>query len=297
MTTKGRRSRLAGMLAVSAMVSGGLAFLATGEPAGAADSTNKLTVTAGEYAYEFSGAPKPGWVEVEFDNAGMEPHMMAVVGLKKGVTTKQLEAAAMSDDDSSFEKVADPKNGEVFGLPELVSAGQTSTVITKMKPGRYGVLCFLPDAEGTPHIVHGMVEVFDVKGSKSSFTPPSDGVRDVTLTDTGIALPSDGVPRTSTLAVTNDGSAQHSFVLVKLASGQTVTNAHSYFDAWFDKGTKPAGDEPGEIVGGVSTLKPGGSSYLELALEPGHYGYLSAESDDNDVDDTTRGLIGEFDVG
>ena len=73
MTTKGRRSRLAGMLAVSAVLLGGLAFLATGEPAGAADSSNKLTVTAGEYTYEFSGAPKPGWVEVEFDNAGVEP--------------------------------------------------------------------------------------------------------------------------------------------------------------------------------------------------------------------------------
>ena len=54
-------------------------------PAGAAGS-NKLTVKAGEYTYEFSGKPKAGLTEIVFDNQGIEDHMMGLVQLKKGVT-------------------------------------------------------------------------------------------------------------------------------------------------------------------------------------------------------------------
>ena len=51
-------------------------------------------------------------------------------------------------------------------------------------------MCFVPAAgDGQPHIAHGMVSVFDVKGSKSSFKPPQDGVADVTLSDTSITVP------------------------------------------------------------------------------------------------------------
>ena len=87
-------------------------------------------------------------------------------------------------------------------------------------------------------------------------------------------------------------------MLVKLASpARRSIDAHAYFDAFFDKGTKPSGDAPGEIVGGVSTAEAGWQRRTSSStLEPGHYGYLSAESDDDDVDDTTKGLIGEFDV-
>ena len=57
----------------------------TSTPAAAA-SSNKLTVTASEYTYKFSGTPKPGNVEFAFDNAGVEDHMIGMVELKQGVT-------------------------------------------------------------------------------------------------------------------------------------------------------------------------------------------------------------------
>ena len=65
-----------------------------------ARGSNKLTVTPVSTPTRW-GQPKPGNVEIEFDNAGIEIHMMAVVGLKPGVTKKQLKKAAERDQSPS----------------------------------------------------------------------------------------------------------------------------------------------------------------------------------------------------
>ena len=68
------------------MIVASSAVAASGAPTADAAATNTLTVSAGEYAYKLSGNPQPGWVNIQFENGGVEYHMMAVVALKKGVT-------------------------------------------------------------------------------------------------------------------------------------------------------------------------------------------------------------------
>ena len=119
-----------------------------------------------------------------------------------------------------------------------------------------------------------MITVLDIKGSKSSFKPPQDGVVDVTMTDTAITVPSTGLPKTANVKVTNEGSEPHSFTLIKLNAGKTIDDALTYFDELFKNGSA-SGTAPGTVVGGISTVGPGGIAYLELNLEPGHYGYVS----------------------
>jgi len=117
--------------------------------AGAAGS-NTLTVKAGEYVYKLSGSPKAGWIQVNFDNAGVENHMMAVFELKPGVTAKQLKTAALSQDQSALGKIAAPNadpNG-VSGLPDLIGPGQKTTTLTELPAGHYGMLCFVPAPDG-----------------------------------------------------------------------------------------------------------------------------------------------------
>jgi hypothetical protein len=269
------------------------ALLAVSAPAAGAGSSNSLTVKAGEYTYKLSGKPQAGWVTVNFDNTGIEDHMMAVVKLKKGVTAKQLKAAALSEDESAFAKIAQG-DGQVYGTPELLSPGQETTTITKLAGGHYGVLCFVPAPDGSPHVAHGMAKVFDIATGKSGAKPPQDGVRDVTVSDTAITIPSNGIPRNGTLKVTNEGSAPHSFVLIRIESGKTFDAVYGYYTTFFETG-KTEGTRPGVIVGGVATLAPSGMAYLDVSLEPGHYGYLSGEGDTPD-DDYSKGLEGEFDV-
>ena len=171
------------------------------------------------YAYSLKGSPQPGWVNIQFKNGGVENHMMAVVALKKGVTAAQLKKAAIAQDDAAFAKIAQG-DGDVPGTPELLGPGQETATITQLKAGHYGIMCFVPAPDGSPHVAHGMVKTFDVTGSKSSYKPPQDGVADVTISDTAITVPAGAAPQHATIKVTNSGKEPHSFTLVKLEAGQ-----------------------------------------------------------------------------
>jgi hypothetical protein len=265
-----------------------------------ATGSNELAVKASEYTYKVSGSPKAGWVKIAFDNAGVENHMLAIVELKKGVTLKQLEQAATSNDDSAFQKIAAPgatPNGP-SGTPDLLGPKQETATITQLPAGHYGMLCFLPAPDGTPHVMKGMAKLVDIKKGKSSLTPP-ETARDATLTDTGITFDTSDIGRNITVKVTNEGQNVHSFTLVKVEDGHTLGEVRDYFNAMFNgsgSGSDASATPPGEIVGGIASIDPGKTAYLEQTLEPGHYGYVSTQGDDPATDDYTKGLHGEFDV-
>jgi len=288
--TRARRNRA--RRAVAALAALPVILLAA--PHAGAASSNTMTVKAGEYVYQLSGSPKAGWVTINFNNAGVEYHVMALAALKKGVTAKQLVAAASSQDNAAFAKIA-KGDGMVGSTPDVLAPGYKSTTITNLAAGHYGMLCYVPAPDGKPHFEHGMVKVFDIGTPKSSAKPPTDGVRDVTLTDSSITIPSNGIPRQATLKVTNTGTAQHSFTLAKINSGKTFADAQAYFNAFFNSGTAQ-GEPPGEIVGGLSSVPPNGVGYLVTSLKPGHYAYFSTGGDAPPNDDVSKGLKGEFDV-
>ena len=114
------------------------------------------------------------------------------------------EGGGVSSDQSAFDAIAG--KGQVFGAPDLLSPGEKTTVITKLPAGHYGVLCFIPAPDGEPHIAHGMVKTFDVSTSKSSLTPPTDGLVAVTIADDAITLPTSGMPAHGWAKVTNNAS-------------------------------------------------------------------------------------------
>ena len=137
-----------------------------------------------------------------------------------------------------------------------------------------------------------MFKVFSVAG-KSNLKPPSDGVADVTISDTSITVPPGDAPKSLTVKVTNSGTTVHSFQLVKLADGKTLADVNTYFNTLFNTGTAPAGDAPGVLVGGVQEVAPGGIGYVEWSLPAGNYGYVSTDGDAPN-DDFTKGLQGTF---
>jgi hypothetical protein len=292
-TRRSRAARLWAALTALLLVPATLAV--TTSSAGAAGS-NTLNVKAGEYTYVLKGSPKAGWTQINFENAGVEDHMMAVFKLKKGTTAAQLKKAVTSSDDSAFEAVADTSKGDptVAGMPGVLGPDQKSTTITKLPAGTYGIVCFVAAPDGSPHAAHGMFKVFKVAG-KSSLKPPTDGVQEVTLSDTAITVPSGDAPKNITLKVNNDGTTSHGFQLVQLKDGKTLDDAKTYFDTLINTGTAPAGDAPGVLVGGVQSVAPGGTAYLEWSLPAGDYGYLSTEGEPPN-DDYSKGLHGTFTI-
>jgi hypothetical protein len=289
------RARRFGVASIVAGIVAAASLLVVAVPVAHAASANTLTVSAGEYAYRLSGKPQPGWVQFNFDNGGVENHMMVVFPLKSSVTTKQMQAAVKAnpaDLEAALGKFL--KSDPVTGTPGVLGPNQKTTTIAQMKAGHYGILCFVPAPDGTLHAAHGMITTFDVKGSKSSYTPPTDGVQTVTLTDTAIATPPGNAPKSITLKVTNTGKDPHGFQLIKLETGKTIGDAYTYFDGLFSTG-KATGTAPGTLVGGVQTVAPGGTAYLTWTLPAGHYAYVSTEGDSPN-DDYSKGLKGEFDI-
>ena len=128
MRTHTRRSgvaRLWAALAALVVVPATLAVSTSG--AGAAGS-NTLTVKAGEYTYQLKGSPKAGWTQINFDNAGVEDHMMVVFRLKKGTTNAQLKKALRVDRPTAFEKIAAPGGDpNVSGTAGVFGPGQKTT--------------------------------------------------------------------------------------------------------------------------------------------------------------------------
>jgi len=280
-------ARLSAALAALVVVPATLAVSTS--PAGAATS-NKLTVTAGEYVYKVSGAPKPGNVEIEFKNPGVEYHMMGIAQVKPKTTLKQVKTALLSDDESAGDEFL--VNDKIAGTPNFLAPDQSTTTIANLPAGRYALFCFIPAPDGKPHVAHGMVKVFDVKGSKSSFKPPTDGVAEVSITDAGITLPSGGLPAKTWVKVTNDTSVVRDLTLAEyLTADATFETADAYFNAFFESGA-PEGDPPASINGGIMAVAPNSSAYFEASLTDG--GRYTLVSSNGELEDDPNELHTDF---
>jgi hypothetical protein len=124
-----------------------------------------------DYAYGISGSLKPGLATITFRNEGKEPHVMALEHLKSGKTAKDFLKAVKSGKQAAIGKLG--VNGDdAVGAPFVLTPGQETQVVTdNLKPGIYGMLCYFPDATGTPHFAKGMVATFTVKGAKFTKAP------------------------------------------------------------------------------------------------------------------------------
>ncbi len=241
------------------------------------------------------GSPKAGWTQINFDNAGVENHMMVVFKLKKGTTPAQFKKALLSQDQSAFKKIAPRAATRVCsGMPALIGPGQKTTTLTNLSRRhlRHRVLR-RPRPTGRRTRRTACSRSSRCRGSRTS-KPPTDGVAEVTLSDTSITVPPGNAPKTLTVKVTNNGTTVHSFQLVKLNDGKTLADANTYFNALFNTG-KADGDAPGVLVGGVSEVAPSGIGYVEWTLRAGTYGYVSTDGDAPN-DDFSKGLQGTFTI-
>jgi len=280
-----RRSRTARLWAALAALVVVPATLAVSTGTAVAAGSNTLTVKAGEYTYVLKGSPKAGWTEITFENAGVEDHMLAMFKLKKGTTAAALKKAVTSQSDAAFKAIAAPGGDPtVSGGPNLLTSKQKTTTLTQLPAGTYGIACFITAPDGKSHAEHGMYKVFTVSG-KSSAKPPTDGVTEVSISDSAITAPSSGLPAHGWVKVTNDSKVARDLTLAEyIAPDATFETANAYFNAYFSTGKAPAGDAPASLNGGISGIAPGGTGYVEVDLSKGRYALVSSnqELENND---------------
>jgi len=118
--------------------------------------TASTTMTLYDYAFKLSSPIKAGTRTIRVRNAGKQHHEVQLVQLAPGKTLKEmLEWIGKPDG---------PPPGKAIGGVAGMESGMTEYFTADFTPGKYGLICFLPDAkDGKPHFAHGMVQEITVK--------------------------------------------------------------------------------------------------------------------------------------
>ena len=115
-----------------------------------------LTLTESDFAFALSKPISSGKQIIKVVNRGTQPHEVVAVRLTPGASIKDF-ANALSPD------VSDPPPGTLVGGITGLEKGKRGFFVINFTPGRYGFICFFPDAKGAPHFAQGMITEFTVK--------------------------------------------------------------------------------------------------------------------------------------
>ena len=236
--------------------------------ASTADPAGVVTVTATDFAFEAPAEVPAGLTTFRLVNRGPSLHHIQLIRLDSGKTVADFEAA--------LKKGGPPPRWVVMaGGPNPPEVGQTTSATVPLQPGTYVMLCFVPDADGTPHVMKGMMKAFTVTGSAAAgrAEPTADAV--MTLKDYDFALSKPLAAGKQTIRVNNAGPQPHEVALVRLKAGKTPMD----FQRWAEK---PEGEAPGTTHGGVSGIMPGTHAFMELDLPAGDYALICFVPDGKD---------------
>jgi hypothetical protein len=218
-----------------------------------------VRVEAREYAYVMPDRIVGGVVSMEFVNAGKELHEFALGRLAPGLTVEEVRRELIDGDDVPDERLED------IGGVNFLTSGKRVTVTRKLREGTYVLLCFIPAPDGRPHIEHGMIRSFTIKGDSGKDLPKPDVVISARAARFDVPVLHAG---RQTIELRNAAHGDRGFVLTALEPGKTPKDA----DAWFETdGTGPA---PVTFPGGIQSIPPGTSVFEELTLEAGTTYYL-----------------------
>jgi hypothetical protein len=114
-----------------------------------------VQLTLRDYSFTLSQRLTPGRHRIEVRNAANQSHEIELVKLLPGKTTQDLL--------SWLEKMQGaPVGMAVGGVSPLAPASQSMFTVD-LSPGKYVLLCFLPDArDHKSHLSHGMVQEIEV---------------------------------------------------------------------------------------------------------------------------------------
>jgi hypothetical protein len=245
----------------------------TGAPvvtAGGVDTTdagNVMTVTASDFRFDAPAKIPAGLTTIRLVNQGPSLHHIQLIKLEEGKTLDDLFAAMKSE---SF-----PQWAIEAGGPAPPEVGSTTVSIQALEPGNYAMLCFIPSADGVPHVMKGMSRPLTVVGPGAA--GGSEPAADITikLVDYDFQLSKPLTAGKHVIRVENVSPQPHEIAIVRLHPGKKPTD----FTAW---GMKPVGPAPGTIHGGLSGIMPGAHALIEVDLPPGDYGLLCFLPDAND---------------
>lgn len=217
-----------------------------------------LTIIATDFAFTVPGGANAtvpaGPVTFRLVNHGKEIHMMGVVLL--GDTTA-----------SAFIRALGNKHliGTEVGGVNGVAPGDTATSTVLVEPGNAVVACFITSADGTVHVLKGMVAPFRVLPNTAPEAAEPHTTFDIALHDYTITMPNGLHAGPHLFRVDNRGTVTHDLLLLRLSPGADTTDAM----AWLR--TPAVGSPRAHPIGGIVGEDHGLHSYFFADLTPGNY--------------------------
>ncbi|HEX2575442.1 MAG TPA: hypothetical protein VHK88_03775 [Aquihabitans sp.] len=203
----------------------------------------------------------PGPVTIRARNEGAEPHQLTI-----GRPTGDLTAANFAERFERDGEAAVIDQVEWAGGPNALPPGETGVAVADLAPGDYIVVCFMPSADGTSHVMKGMVSELHVGEPDPTAPPTAEPVASETIEveDFAIRLP-EGFEGKGLVELANVGEQPHELVLLRPRDGKGIAD----IVAWNEAGQQ--GPPPYDFAGGLGVIEAGTSGWTELDLEPGSY--------------------------
>jgi hypothetical protein len=217
---------------------------------------DSVTFTAEASGFGGPDTLSAGWTKIVLTNNSQGVHHVQLVKLDGGKTPDDLKAALEADPEN-FPAWAVP-----YGGPNAPDPGGDTSAIVKLEAGNYALISVIPNAEGVPGFLNGMLKALTVieASGAAALEPQSD--LSVDLTDFALGAPGSITAGEHVIRFNNMGTQVHEAYLVKLNDGVT---AEAYLNA-------PLGAPPPAVsLGGITGISPGAHQYVSVTLEAGNY--------------------------
>jgi hypothetical protein len=225
-----------------------------------------VTVTASDFAFAAPATIPAGLTTVRLVNQGTEMHHAQLVRLEEGHTVQELMQTGHGPM---------PAWARFVGGPNVPAPQGFTEATLQLPAGTYALVCFIPSADGVPHLMKGMVKPITVVPSQQPSAPaPAADVR-LTLRDYAYEITPEITAGRHVIHVENAAVQPHEVVMMRLAPGKTP---HDLL-AWEQSRNGPP---PAMPVGGTTLLSTGQNNLLAIDFEPGEYALLCFVPDAGD---------------
>ena len=202
----------------------------------AKSEVHEVSVEAKEYSFGLPKEVPSGTVEFTLKNTGKEVHIAALERIKDGKTfsdaTKDLQSATPP---------ADPSSDEVGGIAATSPGGSSSVTLQGLTPGSYFFACFVPAADGTPHVAKGMIQPFTVTEDKADPASVPTAAGAVTAKDFSYTTTYKPTAGSQVISLTNEDIQGHEITLIEFKEGKGPGDLQALF-------ANPAGEPPATFL-------------------------------------------------
>jgi uncharacterized cupredoxin-like copper-binding protein/plastocyanin len=255
----------------------------TDEAAEAAAEAHIIPIQGMDFVFAAPSTVPSGWVTLEFENYGSEPHHLVVMRLEGGHTVDDVNAALAEH--RPLTGIATAQGG-----PNAPGPGGRSNATLYLEPGEYVLVCVIPSPDGVPHFAKGMVSALTVTEERSAAGRPVADV-EINMVDYAYELSTPVTAGRRTIRVVTDAEATepHDILLIRFNEGKTMAD----FGRWM---ATMEGPPPAQFLGGATVMDPGHEMYMTADFEPGEYALICPVPSPDGKRHAEKGMVHLFTV-